>query len=64
MPVSAGMVPILGLVAILADVDMATQGLCATLFDGPHGLLMSDGHTGAILLAILRTMAMKNLRQF
>jgi hypothetical protein len=64
MAVAAGMVAVLHLLTIWAMIDLSTQSFRPALFNGPHGLEMAGGHAAGILLAIDRTVAAKDVRQF
>lgn len=54
--VLTGVILIVGLVAILTDIDVATESLRTAVFDVPHSLEVRGEHTatelGTILLAI------------
>jgi hypothetical protein len=45
MAVLTGVILLVGLITILADKDMATESLRATVFDVPHGLAVRREHT-------------------
>ncbi len=56
MPIFAGMITVLGLLAVFTGIHMATEDCSAAGFDSCHGLPMAGGQTvtkcGAILWAI------------
>jgi hypothetical protein len=62
--VAAGMVAVLGLVALWAGEDLSTQGWCAAQLDGAHGPAVTREQAMGVLLAIGRAVAAEDVGQF
>ena len=62
--VAAGVVAILGLIALRAGVDLPTQSWCAALLDGAHGPPVAGEQAAGVLLAIGGTVLAENVSQF
>jgi hypothetical protein len=62
--VLAGVITVTGLGAVITGVDVPTQSLSATLFNGGHRLQMTDRHTTFELFSISRAVLAENLGQF
>ena len=64
MTVAAGVVAVLGLVALRAGIGLSTQGRCAALLDGAHNLPVAGEQALGILLAIGGTELAEDVSQF
>ena len=64
MPVAAGVVAVLCLLAIRTDINLATQGFRTAGLKRLHGLQMVGGDASGVLLAISRPAEAENLGQF
>ena len=62
--VAAGVVAVLGLVALRAGVDLPTQSWCAALLDGAHGPSMAGEKTIGVFLAVGGTVLAEDICQF
>jgi hypothetical protein len=63
MMVLAGVVTVLDLLAIRANIDMTAKGLCTTAFDIPHRPVVAGRHAAFVLCSVGRTMLAEDLRQ-
>ena len=64
MTVAAGVVAVLGLVALRAGVDLPTQSWCAALLDGAHGPSVAGEKTIGVFLAVGRAVLAEDVCQF
>jgi len=62
--VAAGVVAVLGLVALRAGVGLATQGWCAALLDGAHSPSVAGEKTIGVFLAVGRAVLAEDVCQF
>ncbi len=62
--IAAGVVAVLGLVALRAGVDLSTQGGCAAPLNSAHGLPVAGKQALGVLLAIGGTILAEDIGQF
>jgi hypothetical protein len=62
--VAAGVVAVTGFAAGGTTIHLSAQGFCAAALNGAHGLAVRGQQLVGILLAIGRTIAAKDVRQF
>ena len=64
VPVAAGVITVLNVIAIRTTVDLSPPGFGATSFNRPHDSEMDGRHMRGILLTIQFSVATENVRQF
>ena len=64
VPVLAGMIAVVVLLARVAEVDLAAESIGAALFDGLHGLEMAGKHTTGKFLPVLGSMTEEDIGDF
>lgn len=62
--VAAGVIAVLGLVALRAGVDLSTQSWCAALLDGAHNSPVAGDQAISVFLAVGRTVLAEDVGQF
>ena len=62
--VAAGVVAVLGLVALRTGIDLTTQGRGAALLNGAHGLPVAGEQAFGVLLAISSAVLAEDISQF
>ncbi len=64
VPVAAGVVAVLGLMALRAGIGLPTQGRCAALLDGAHGPSVAGKQALGVFLAVGRAVLAEDVCQF
>ncbi len=62
--IAAGMIAVLGLVALRAGEDLPTQGGCAALLNGAHGPSVAGEQAIGVFLAVGRAVLAEDVCQF
>ena len=63
MAIFAGMITVLGLIAILTMVHVTAHGFCTTLFDSLHRNPVGDWHPTSVFVSVQGSMTAEDLCQ-